>query len=306
MKKVYPKEELTGPRISLRKHDRRLASTMFEYVEKDRARLRQFLPWVDLTRTVADENDYIEMTLEAWKNHSLFDYGLFLRNGDVYMGNCGIHTISWVNDKCEIGYWLLGEFEGQGYMSEALGLIEQELFELGFNRIEIRCNSKNERSAAVPRRNGYRLETIIRRDGALEECRDTLVFAKIRDLPFEDAADILMSPDAEHVTLFTSDLAASREFYSRAFGLIPALDLPEICEFKIGSQSLVLQTPDSLSPAGTETQMAYWPVPSLDDAIARFRELGGEICRGPLDLGNGERICQIRDPFGNTVGLKGR
>lgn len=306
MQKFYPSEELNGNRLVLRKHDVSLAACMFNYVEQDRERLRRYLPWVDLTRTVQDEINYIEMTNEAWRNFTLFDYGLFRKSDDVYMGNCGVHTIQWGENRCEIGYWILGKFEGQGYMSEAVQTVETEMFRLGFQRIEIRCNSRNVRSASVPRRNGYHLEKVIRKDEAIEECRDTLVFTKSHDLPFEDAADFLVSASAEHVILFTDDVKATREFVAKGFGVAPVLDQPEICEFKIGHQSLVLQPPDAARPKGTATEMAYWPVKDLTATIQKFISLGGTLDRGPIDVGDGEHICQIRDPLGNLFGLRGK
>lgn len=68
------------------------------------------------------------------------------------MGNLGVHTISWENDRREIGYWILGQFEGQGYMTEAVDAVTAELFRHGFNRVEIRCSSLNSKSAGVPER----------------------------------------------------------------------------------------------------------------------------------------------------------
>ena len=82
--------------------------------------------------------------------------------------------------RCELGYWILGDFEGQGYMSEAVRVLEAACFAVGFHRIGIRCSSKNARSAGVPRRSGYTLDGTLRQH-ALErgERRDTLVFSKL-------------------------------------------------------------------------------------------------------------------------------
>jgi len=97
------------------------------------------------------------------------------------MGNAGVHSISWENHRCELGYWILGSFEGQGYMAEAVATIEATCFKRGFNRIEIRCSSLNERSASVPKRLGYKLDGVLREEKVeAGRYRDTLVFAKIR------------------------------------------------------------------------------------------------------------------------------
>jgi len=181
MEKTHLPDQIEGSRIWLKRHSLALTDQMFQYVDQDRERLRVFLPWVDATQTPADEADYIKMTQERWENHTLFDYGIFRKSDSLYLGNCGVHTIEWRHHRCEIGYWILGAFEGQGFMSEAVRLLEKVLFDMGFNRVEIHCSSTNQRSANVPRSNGYTLEGIHKQD-AIENghYRDTLVFAKLK------------------------------------------------------------------------------------------------------------------------------
>lgn len=33
--------------------------------------------------------------------------------------------------------------------------------------------------------------------------------------------------------------------------------------------------------------------------------VGAELYRGPLDMGDGQRMAQVRDPWGNLIGLRG-
>ncbi len=74
-----------------------------------------------------------------------------------------------------------GDFEGFGYMSEAVVCLENALFKVGFNRVQIRCSSINERSANVPKACGYVYEGTHRQDGIdLGKFRDTQVFSKLR------------------------------------------------------------------------------------------------------------------------------
>lgn len=176
-----PKIEIESERIVLRKHDLKLAKDMFAYVEKDRNRLRKFLPWVDYVKTVEDEKKFIKRTHKGWKENTLFDFGIFRKSDMKYMGNIGVHSIRWDRYLCEFGYWILGDFEGQGYMSEAVKTLESEMFKLGFNRVQIRCNNVNKRSANVPRACGYTHEGTIRQDAVeLGKFRDTMVFGKLK------------------------------------------------------------------------------------------------------------------------------
>ena len=143
MEKTFLPEEIAGERIVLRRHQAGLAQTMFDYVNKDRARLRVHLPFVDYTKTVDDEAKYIDSANENWNQFTLFDFGIFRKTDSVYMGNVGVHSIDWKSEVCEFGYWILGDFEGQGYVSEAVCVLERACFAIGFERVEIRCSSVN-------------------------------------------------------------------------------------------------------------------------------------------------------------------
>lgn len=176
-----PPEVIRTPRLILRRHDPALADRMFQCVDQDRERLARFLPWVDFVTTVDHEQTYISRTQEDWEARRMFDFGIFTREGDTYLGNVGVHHLAWSNARCEIGYWLVGSAEGGGYMTEAVAGLERELFGLGLHRIEIRCSSLNHRSAGVPERLGYRLEGTLRE--ALVErgaFRDVRIYGKLR------------------------------------------------------------------------------------------------------------------------------
>lgn len=174
-------ESISTPRLILRKHRRDQSEIMFQLVEQDRQRLREFLPWVDLSQKAEDTLAYIEEALEKWKNYQLYDYGIFRSEDSTYMGNIGVHNINWDQQRCEIGYWIAGPFEGKGYMSEAVRALEQACFKAGFHRVEIRCSAKNLRSAAVPQRLGYHLDGCLRQDSIEHgKFRDTLVFSKLK------------------------------------------------------------------------------------------------------------------------------
>ncbi|RZA07025.1 MAG: N-acetyltransferase [Proteobacteria bacterium] len=181
MEKVFPTETLAGPRIELRKYDISHAAAMFAAIDGDRARLRSFLPWVDQIKAPADEEAYVRSSALQWMEGALFDFGIFGRADGSYLGNIGVHSISWPDDRAELGYWLSSAGEGQGLMAEAVGLLEAELFRIGFHRIEIRCNVLNEKSAAVPKRCGYELEGTLRQDTIERGARrNTMIWGKVR------------------------------------------------------------------------------------------------------------------------------
>jgi RimJ/RimL family protein N-acetyltransferase len=181
MQKLNLSPKLEGSKVILKKHEEAIAATMFSYVDKDRDRLGKFMPWVPFTKTVEDEINYIKHTHKCWDEGTLFDYGIFRKSDGLYMGNIGLHTIKWEFDRCEVGYWILGEFEGQGFMSDALRVLEAHVFELGFHRVEVRCSSINQKSANVPIACGYLFDGVLK-ENCIEQSkyRDTFVFSKLK------------------------------------------------------------------------------------------------------------------------------
>jgi len=86
----------------------------------------------------------------------------------------------------EIGYWARTRFAGRGLVHEAVEALTRLGFgTLGFVRIEIRCDQRNERSAWVARAAGYPLEGVLLRQsrGVDAELRDMLLFARVAVTP---------------------------------------------------------------------------------------------------------------------------
>lgn len=106
------------------------------------------------------------------------------------------------------------------------------------------------------------------------------------------------------VVFFVTDIESSSEWYSRFFDCQPVEDLPEFKSFKISNSYLNLHIADEKSPLSTGGQVAYWSTNNFDLDIARARELGAILWRGPLEFEPGKWICQIQDPFGNIFGME--
>jgi uncharacterized glyoxalase superfamily protein PhnB len=51
--------------------------------------------------------------------------------------------------------------------------------------------------------------------------------------------------------------------------------------------------------------VVYWHTPDFDASLAHLLALGATLYRGPGDIEYGQRMCQVRDPWGNCVGLRG-
>jgi RimJ/RimL family protein N-acetyltransferase len=111
---------------------------------------------------------------------------LFLKGTNTLVGSSGLHNIDWQVSKFEIGYWGRTPYQGKGYVTEAVMAITAFAFDkLGARRVQIRCGTDNERSAAVARRAGFTLEGIARhaKHSHKEKLIDIMVFSQVRGDP---------------------------------------------------------------------------------------------------------------------------
>src|SRR3974377_277545 len=107
---------------------------------------------------------------------------VMLKGTSTFVMSSGLHRIDWHSGKFEIGYWVRTKFMGQGFVTEAVNGITNFAFkQLHANRVEIRCDADNIRSAAVAKRSGFLLEGILRHDSmsVSGELRSTMIFSKL-------------------------------------------------------------------------------------------------------------------------------
>ena len=180
-------EELHSERLVVRPYHERDAQQLNKAVAESRDHIRPWLPFADAHQTVEETRDWIINQEAAWLTRRDLALGVWKKTTSRFLGGTGIHTESWEHRCFEIGYWLRVSAPGHGYMTEAVQLLTNYAFaELAANRVEIRCDERNIRSAAIPRRLGFVQEACMRNhmaapDGTL---RTTLVFALIpSDLP---------------------------------------------------------------------------------------------------------------------------
>ncbi|MBI2519698.1 MAG: GNAT family N-acetyltransferase [Bdellovibrio sp.] len=180
MEKKFPSVEMKTPRLILKRHQVSESHVMGQVVRQNFSRFALIFPWVHEHYSSDDALKFIEASLSQWDRAEMFDFSMYDQQME-YLGNIGIHTIRWEHDRAEIGYWIKQEFEGLGYVTEAVSQLLRELFSLGFNRIEIRCDPENARSRKIPERLGMRLEGHFREHVFQQNAyRDTLVYALLR------------------------------------------------------------------------------------------------------------------------------
>jgi ribosomal-protein-serine acetyltransferase len=150
-----------GQGIELRPMTVGHGAALYDLIDRNRIRLREWLPWVEGTFGPADLTAF----LNARERDNAEGIGLTaaIYLNDALCGAIGLHAIEKRDRSTSIGYWLDAGYSGQGIMTRACSAIVTEGFRgFGLHRIEIRCATGNSRSSAIPRRLGFVEEGILR------------------------------------------------------------------------------------------------------------------------------------------------
>ena len=109
------------------------------------------------------------------------------------------------------------------------------------------------------------------------------------------------------VMIHVSDIEKGLAWYEEAFP-----QARRTCEaesdfeyLSVGDVHVEIVPSDEKVQAGAAGSVVYWHVDSLQSAIGRFARLGATLYRGPLKIGDALGICQVQDPWGNCIGLRG-
>ena len=147
--------------LSLKLIELRDGGKIFELTNNSRDYLREWLPWLDTTTNLEDTIEFIKMSLKSFaENKSLNAVILF--KGEI-VGVAGYNNINWSNKTAYIGYWLGGEFQGNGIMTKvAKALTDYSFKELNLNKVEIRAALENKKSRGIPERLNFVNEGCIR------------------------------------------------------------------------------------------------------------------------------------------------
>lgn len=154
-----------------------------ESVRESERELLPYMPWASPMPEVAQTEQWCRRALSKCLVAEEFHYLIFPKGVDRYAGTLSLMRIEWKVPKGEIGYWLRTGCVGRGYMTEAVQAITRLAFDLlDMERMEIRCDDDNVRSARVAELAGYKLEGILRHDALRPDGsrRDTRVHAMLR------------------------------------------------------------------------------------------------------------------------------
>jgi ribosomal protein S18 acetylase RimI-like enzyme len=109
------------------------------------------------------------------------------------------------------------------------------------------------------------------------------------------------------VMVHVSDVDAALAWYQSAFARAVPIHVaePAFDGLALDGVNIEIVRADEKVSSGAAGSVVYWRVPALDAALAHLERLGATLYRGPMAIENGEAMCQVRDPWGNCIGLRG-
>lgn len=173
---------------------------VFPTLESERTILRQFTPsdlenvfrglsHPDVIKYYGVSYDTLEATkeqMEWFSNLEKTETGIWWaicdKESGQFLGAGGLNDLSQEHKKAEIGFWLLPESWGKGYMTETMPIILNYSFDvIGLNRIEGFVDSQNKNcKRAIGRLN-------FNHEGTMQECEfkngefiSTDIYSKIK------------------------------------------------------------------------------------------------------------------------------
>lgn len=143
----------------------KLAEELMVLVDESRNELLPWLSWADTNRKPEDEFDWLLNWCEKhWQDDNGYAYIIKKKSDGKMLGAIDFMKIHNKWKSGEIGYWLRSSETGHGYMHEAVAVLEKEIFAHDINRVVIRNDVRNLRSANVAAKAGYHLDGVMRQD----------------------------------------------------------------------------------------------------------------------------------------------
>ncbi len=177
-------ESFESERLILRVPRAGDGAQLFEAINESHERLKPWFPWAQELSRLEERELWVRQSYSKYLLNEDMPLGLYLKVDGKLIGGSGLHYRGLHIPAFEIGYWIRTEYEGKGYISEAVRAITRFAFDVAkANRVFIRCDMDNLRSQSVAKRAGYQFEGRMRnyeRKADSGELTDMLFFGMTR------------------------------------------------------------------------------------------------------------------------------
>lgn len=171
---------LTAGRTVLKKVEMKDAWDLYAYASLDDT--SKYLLWSPHLN-IDESRGQIEWLQHRYKRGMYADWGVYHRETLKLIGTVGFASVDAPNDRAELGYVLSPQYQGRGYMGEAVERVLSLAFcHLELNRVELRIMHGNVRSAHFAESHGFKYEGLCRQELLVKgEYRDILHYALLKD-----------------------------------------------------------------------------------------------------------------------------
>lgn len=156
------------------------AQKLFNAVAANKEYLSKWMSFPDAIKNIEDTKTFIQKSLFQFVNREGFWTGIWYKENLV--GSIGFLYFDWKVMKTEIGYWLEEAYTNKGIMTSACRAMTEYAFaDLKLNKVEIKTAADNIKSAAIPKRLGFKQEGTIRADEIIRDTfHDRVVYGMLR------------------------------------------------------------------------------------------------------------------------------
>lgn len=133
---------------------------IYQLVQRSRAHLAPWMPWVHGDGGIADTDAFLQAAKTQEEAGRGFQAGIWWR--ESLAGVIGYHPIDWPACRVDLGYWLGTGFPGHGLATRsAAAMVDYAFVTLGLRQVGIRAAEANRRSQLVAERLGFQRTGVV-------------------------------------------------------------------------------------------------------------------------------------------------
>jgi ribosomal-protein-serine acetyltransferase len=139
------------------------ASAFAEAVRESTASVGQWMGWAHAGYTEDEARSWFAFCDAARAAGSAHEFGIFLDDGETFVGGAGLNQFNAMHGFCNLGYWVRASQQRRGAALAAVHALKRHAFEeLKQTRVEIVVVDGNLPSLAVARKAGAMWECLAR------------------------------------------------------------------------------------------------------------------------------------------------
>jgi len=173
-----PFPNLETERLTLRRLNKNDAQLVFKL--RSDAETMKYIPR-PLAATIDEALAHIALIDSKIESNEGINWAICLKDNPEFIGIIGHYRIKPESFRAEIGYMLLPEFHGKGYISEAIAKVVCYGFEqMKLHSIEAIIDPENDASARVLEKNGFVKEAHLKENEFYDgRFIDTVIYSKL-------------------------------------------------------------------------------------------------------------------------------